>query len=71
MINLPKGFPMYCKDLKQMMDDIGLDYDWKKINCPEPHGVHSAIEDAKWNYELYKKIKIAGLNQKIDHIMET
>lgn len=30
MVLLPKGFPMYCRDLKQMLDDwvTGLDDDW-------------------------------------------
>lgn len=27
MINLPPGFPMYCKDLKQMLDEKALNYD--------------------------------------------
>lgn len=54
MMDLPKGFPMYCKDLKQIMDDFGLDKDWKHINCPDPDGEHNALADAKWNYELYK-----------------
>lgn len=26
MIDLPKGFPMYCKDLKQMMDDKAMSF---------------------------------------------
>jgi hypothetical protein len=56
MIDLPKGFPMYCKDLKQMMDDKGLDKEWKQKNCPDPEGEHNALVDAKWNRTLYKKI---------------
>lgn len=53
MLDLPKGFPMYCKDLKQMMDDKGLDKDWKRKNCPDPEGEHNALIDAKWNKNLY------------------
>jgi hypothetical protein len=56
MIDLPKGFPMYCKDLKQMMDDKGLDENWKRKNCPDPEGEHNALEDAKWNLKLYNAI---------------
>ena len=56
MIDLPKGFPMYCKDLKQMMDDKGLDKNWKLKNCPDPEGEHNALEDAKWNLKLYNAI---------------
>src|SRR5690606_4057875 len=54
MIELPKGFPMYCIDLKQTMDELGLDKEWKRINCPDPKGEHNALVDAKWNFELYK-----------------
>lgn len=56
MMNLPKGFPMYCIDLKQMMDEKGLDKEWRRKNHPDPDGEHNALVDAKWNYELYKKI---------------
>lgn len=56
MIDLPKGFPMYCHDLKQMMDDMRLDNKWKQINCPDPKDEHNALSDAKWNKELYAKI---------------
>lgn len=56
MIDLPKGFPMYCKDLKQIMDDKGLDKDWKRKNCPDPKGEHNALIDAEWNMKLYNKI---------------
>lgn len=47
MIDLPKGFPMYCKDLKQMMDEKGLSKEWKNENCPEPKDEHNALADAK------------------------
>lgn len=53
MIDLPDGFPMYCKDLKQLLDDNNLDA------LPEPKGEHNALIDAKWNKELYEYIKEA------------
>jgi hypothetical protein len=56
MIDLPKGFPMYCRDLKQMTDERGLDKEWKRINCPDPEGEHNALIDALWNKQLYEKI---------------
>ena len=56
MLDLPKGFPMYCRDLKQMMDDYGLTKEWKQKNCPDPKGEHNALVDAKWNLDLYNKI---------------
>ena len=57
MLDLPKGFPMYCKDLKQMMDDKGLGKEWKRINCPDPEGEHNALEDARWNLKLFNAIQ--------------
>jgi hypothetical protein len=56
MIDLPKNFPMYCIDLKQIMDEKGLDKEWKRETCPDPKDEHNALEDAKWNYRLYKSL---------------
>lgn len=56
MIDLPKGFPMYCRDLKQMMDERGLDKEWKRKKCPDLKDEHNALADAKWNYELFNRI---------------
>ncbi len=57
MIDLPKGFPKYCKDLQQTFDE-------KKIlvkgrmkdqpGFPINEELHNALDDAKWNYKLYK-----------------
>jgi hypothetical protein len=56
MINLPKGFPMYCRDLKQMMDDRGLSQEWKQGRCPAHRGEHNALIDAEWNRRLYDEM---------------
>lgn len=56
MIDLPSGFPMYCRDLKQMMDEKGLDGNWKEFHCPDPKKAHNALEDARWNKNLYYEI---------------
>lgn len=56
MIDLPKGFPMYCRDIKQLMDETGLGVEWKRSHCPDPKGEHNALVDARWNYSLYKEI---------------
>lgn len=58
MMNLPSGFPMYCRDLKQIMDEKGLTKEWKHINCPDPKGAHNALVDAKWNLKLFNVIQI-------------
>lgn len=62
MIDLPKGFPMYCRDLKQMMDERRLTKEWKEKNHPEPENEHNALADAIWNKELHQKI-LKGLQE--------
>jgi len=54
MIDLPKGFPMYCLDLKQMMYERNLSKEWKQRVCPDPVGEHDALVDAKWNKQLHE-----------------
>lgn len=44
MMELPKGWPMYCRDIKQLCDDLG------NPKLPEQgKGEHHALADAKWN----------------------
>ena len=50
MIHLPAGFPKYCRDLKQMLDESG------KMKIPSPGGEHNALVDALWNKELYEHL---------------
>jgi hypothetical protein len=57
MIDLPSGFPMYCRDLKQTMDEANLDGEWKEKHCPEPENSHVALADARWNYQLFMEIE--------------
>jgi hypothetical protein len=40
MMQLPKGFPMYCRDVKQLCDEMG------NPKLPENNGSHNALEDA-------------------------
>ena len=53
MIDLPKGFPKYCRDLKQMLDEKG-NPDFRKA-VPKANE-HNALADAKWNLKLYNFI---------------
>lgn len=50
MIDLPKGWPMYCRDLKQMLDESGKD------KIPDPEDEHNALTDAIWNKALYEHL---------------
>ena len=63
MIDLPKKFPMYCVDLKQKLDDLNLNENWKNYHCSNPLGEHNALIDAKWNMKLYKNLEHESLRQ--------
>ena len=69
MIDLPKGFPMYCIDLQQESDRIynlekekyikngGRNFINKMSNhldYPKQTNEHNSLSDARWNHELYK-----------------
>jgi hypothetical protein len=59
MMDLPKGFPMYCRDLKQMLDEkaptqYALDSAKTHVDYPKQTNEHDALADARWNKELYK-----------------
>jgi hypothetical protein len=58
MIDLPKGFPKYCIDLKQHKDyliEVGGIKDMEKyLDYPKQTNEHNALADARWNRELYK-----------------
>jgi hypothetical protein len=67
MMDLPDGFPMYCRDLKQIFDQKA---DWLRIptsrqhmdlkahtHYPKQENEHSAIDDARWNKKLYEFLK--------------
>ena len=56
MVDLPEGFPYYCRDLKQMMDERELSKEWKDEICPDPVGQHNALVDARWNMKLHQSI---------------
>lgn len=59
MIDLPKGFPMYCRDLKQTLGEKEATHVIVKShkNYPVQSGLHSAIEDARWNKKLHEFLK--------------
>lgn len=60
MIDLPEGFPMYCRDLKQYIDSLAdeLQIDVEVIksdpNYPKLKNEHSALDDARWNKSLHE-----------------
>jgi hypothetical protein len=43
MMDLPKGWPMYCRDLKQRADELG------NVRLPKQTSTeHNALADAEW-----------------------
>jgi hypothetical protein len=49
MIDLPKGWPMYCRDIKQLSDMLG------DPSLPQQgKGEHNALADARWNKVAYE-----------------
>jgi hypothetical protein len=65
MIDLPKGFPWYCRDLKQILDEkqSELIKNHGNINVvqikefdgyPKQTNEHNALDDARWNKALHK-----------------
>lgn len=49
MVDLPKGWPMYCRDIKQLCDSIG------NPKLPkQPSSEHNALNDARWNKQSYE-----------------
>lgn len=49
MMDLPKGFPMYCRDIKQWCDQLG------NPKLPEQgKGEHNALSDARWNRQAWE-----------------
>jgi hypothetical protein len=52
MMDLPRHYPMYCRDIKQLCDDLG--------NPPLPKqgkGEHNALADARWNRHAYNFLR--------------
>lgn len=50
MMDLPKGWPMYCRDIKQLYDESGC------RDLPPQGMEHHALADAKWNMDAYNHI---------------
>lgn len=51
MIDLPKGWPMYCADLRQYLD---MDINTRDITQPNAMP-HHALSDARWIMQTYKE----------------
>lgn len=54
MIDLPKGFPFWCRDLKQLMQDRGIEK--KDLPAENAAKEHNALADACWIRDAYAAI---------------
>jgi hypothetical protein len=52
MMDLPKGWPQYCNDVKQMCVELG-----NPPLPPQERGVHNALEDAKHIRHMHNFLK--------------
>jgi len=49
MMDLPKHFPMFTRDIRQLMDKSDVD-------LPEQKDVHHALADARWTRDAYQAL---------------
>lgn len=53
MLDIPKGWPKLCRDLKQVASELG-------VRTPQEDGVHNALGDAVWvkdTFEVLESVK--------------
>ena len=53
MMDLPKGWPMYCRDVKQLCDDLG-----NPTLPKQTRQEHNALFDAEWTRQAYDFLQI-------------
>ncbi len=53
LLDLPKVFPKFCMDLKQLSVMLG-----SPEHPPKPVGAHNALIDARWNRDLHTCLKV-------------
>lgn len=46
MMDLPKDWPMFCRDLRQLIGD-------EQLILPPNHNAHNALDDALWTKEAF------------------
>lgn len=54
MVDLPQGWPMWCRDLKQLMWQLGKSREDIPITNSN---AHSALADAHWNREVFNHLQ--------------
>ena len=59
MIDLPKGWPMYCRDLKQWCDDLD-----NPVLPEQGKSEHHALADARWNHVAWDYLNSLTLHRR-------
>ena len=54
MIHLPNGFLMWCRDIKQIMDRMGISREDIDRYVDRPDTEHNALSDARWNKRAFE-----------------
>lgn len=57
MVDLPKGWPFFCRDLKQLMWHLNIHKEDIPVELHEDLNQHQALDDAMWNMRVYNWIK--------------
>ena len=63
MSELPEHFPMWCRDIKQIMSQNNITRD--QLPSQDEDGHHNALEDALWNKRAFRKIEDIVAKQNI------
>lgn len=65
MVDLPEYMPKYCRDLKQMADDLGLTKEELALPLLE-QDEHNALADARWNKAVYERLIQVGQDNRFN-----
>ena len=64
MVDLPKGWPLFCRDVKQLCVDRG------NPRLPEQTGEHHALADAKWTKAAWDFLSVRPEETTINLLVE-
>jgi len=53
MMDLPPGWPMYCRDLKQLLDERNISREAINQQVRPAPTTHNALDDARWVRHVY------------------
>ena len=53
MLDVPSGWPLYCRELQQMFDERGVAPDAR-----DPSAAHHALADARWARQQWEKWRV-------------